>query len=59
MWDPENTRRWANAGLLLTHRLRRRANIKPALAQRLLLAGDAWETEPTTPSGISGMSLLT
>ena len=32
-----DTRRWPNAGLMLAHRLRRRANIKPALGQRFLL----------------------
>ena len=33
---PPNTRRWADAVLMLGHRLRRRPNIKPALAQRFL-----------------------
>ena len=32
-------RRWANAGLLLAHRLRRWPNSKPTLAQRLMFAG--------------------
>ena len=32
-------RRWSNANLLLAHRLRRWANSKPALDQRLMFAG--------------------
>ena len=34
-----NTRRRPNAGLMLAHRLRRWANISPALGQRLVLLG--------------------
>ena len=34
---PANTRHWANVGLLLSHRLRRWANINPALTQCLCL----------------------
>ena len=36
---PANPRRWSNAGLMLGQRRRRWTNIKPALDQRLLLAG--------------------
>ena len=36
---PANTTRWPNAGLMLAHRLRRWANIKPALGQRVVFAG--------------------
>ena len=35
--SPENTRRW-NAGFMLGQRRRRWSNIKPPLAQRLVLA---------------------
>ena len=35
----QNMRRWPNIGLLLAHRLRRWANSKPALGQRLMVAG--------------------
>ena len=38
---PANTRRWTNVGLMLAHRLRRWANIKPTLIQRLVFAGRA------------------
>ena len=34
---PENTRRFTNGGLMLAHRLRRWANIKPASVQHLVL----------------------
>ena len=37
--NPANTRRWTNAELMLSHRLRRWANINSALVQRLVLAG--------------------
>ena len=36
---PADTRHWPNAGQMLTHRLRRWANIRPALGQRLVPAG--------------------
>ena len=36
---PANTRRLPNAGLMLAHRLRRWANISPALDERVVLAG--------------------
>ena len=36
---PTNTIHWANVGLILGHRLRRRPNIKPALAQCIVFAG--------------------
>ena len=36
---PVNTSCWANAGLMLAHRLRRWPNINPSLAQRVLFAG--------------------
>ena len=36
---PANTRRWPNAGLMLSHRLRRWANIRSALGQCLVFAG--------------------
>ena len=36
---PANTRRWSNAGLMLSQRRRRWPNIKPALDQRLVCAG--------------------
>ena len=35
----ENTRQCANARLLLAHRLRRWANINPALVHRIVSAG--------------------
>ena len=35
----ENTRRFTNAVLMLGRRLRRRLNIKPAMTQRLTVAG--------------------
>ena len=34
-----DTRRWINVGLPLVHRLRRRANVKPTMIQRLVSAG--------------------
>ena len=37
--NPANTGRSTNAGLMLAHRLRRWANIKPALVYRPLFAG--------------------
>ena len=39
-------RRWANAGLLLAHRLQRWPNSKPTLTQRLIFAG----VFPVTPA---------
>ena len=36
---PANTRRWTNVGLMVAHRLRRWATIKPTSGQRLVLAG--------------------
>ena len=36
---PANTRHSGNAGLMLTHRLRRWSNLKPALAECLVFAG--------------------
>ena len=36
---PADTTRWPNAGLMLAHRLRRWANINPALGQRVVFAG--------------------
>ena len=36
---PANTTRWPNAGLMLAHRLRRWANISPALGQSVVFAG--------------------
>ena len=41
---PANTRRWSNAGLMLAHRLRRWANISPALGQRLVFTGNKYTT---------------
>ena len=37
---PTNTRRWSKAVLMLAQRLRRWANIKTALGQRLVLVGE-------------------
>ena len=37
--NPANTRRWPNVGSMLTHRLRRRANIEPTFGKRLVFAG--------------------
>ena len=37
--DISNTTRWLNAGLMLAHRLRRWANISPALDQRVVFVG--------------------
>ena len=39
--DPANTRRWANAVLMLGWRLRRWPNIKTTFAERLVFAREA------------------
>ena len=39
MSSSANTRRFASAGLMLAHRRRRCASIKPALAKRLVIPG--------------------
>ena len=36
--QPENTIRWPNVALILDHRLRRWANIKATLGQRLVFS---------------------
>ena len=41
---PANTRHWTNAVLMLSHRLRRWANIKTALVQCLVFAGQEHKT---------------
>ena len=38
IYNPANTTRWPNAGLMLAHRLRRSANISPALGQHVVFA---------------------
>ena len=44
MCIPAITRRSANARLMLAHSLRRWANIKPALAERLVFSGEGGAT---------------
>ena len=45
--SPANSRRWTNAGAMLGWRRRRRANIAPALGQRLVFAGSLDEPRCT------------
>ena len=39
IYNPANTRRWPNVGLLLVHRLRHWPNVETTLGQRLVFAG--------------------
>ena len=54
-WLPSKHEYWTNVELMLSHRLRLRANIKPALAQRYVFAGNS--TRPLFP-GLSCKWLL-